>query len=67
MGKEIKICPKCKKPTLKQATNVSGWLDRSVYICKDPSCGYSGRFYIIIDPDELERIDSEEEGKPDGE
>jgi len=47
MGK-IRLCPKCKKPTLKNATNVSGWLAPDLYKCKDDKCGYVGRIYIEL-------------------
>ncbi|MHA1792313.1 MAG: hypothetical protein ACTSVI_06680 [Promethearchaeota archaeon] len=57
--REIMVCPKCKKPTLKQATSVSGWLDAALYICSDPNCGYSGRFYITLDPDEMNKKEDE--------
>lgn len=48
--REMRLCPKCKRPTLVQATSVSGWLDASMFTCKDASCGYTGRFFITIDP-----------------
>ena len=71
--KEIRLCPKCKKPTLVQASNVSGWLDSSSYRCTDDKCGYAGRFFITVDPDELKRRDAEdreekapEDGAKDG-
>jgi len=50
------LCPKCKQPTLKQATNISGWLDSSLYKCTDPDCGYVGRLYITIDPKQFEKM-----------
>ncbi len=51
---DIKICPKCKQPgTLVQASNVSGWLDPDSYRCTDAKCGYVGRFFITVNPDEL--------------
>ncbi|MHA1716075.1 MAG: hypothetical protein ACTSVI_04705 [Promethearchaeota archaeon] len=51
--KRIVLCPSCKKPTLKPATNVSGWLDATLYRCTNPSCNYVGRFYIEVDIDEI--------------
>nr|MDO8085814.1 hypothetical protein [Candidatus Sigynarchaeum springense]MDO8118805.1 hypothetical protein [Candidatus Sigynarchaeota archaeon] len=62
--REIQLCPKCKQPTLHQATNVSGWLDSSSYRCTDPKCGYMGRFFIMVNPDELTR---QEAGNRQGE
>ena len=65
MGK-IRLCPKCKKPTLKNATNVSGWLAPDLFECTDDKCGYVGRIYIEVDPndykleDELD-LDNEED------
>jgi hypothetical protein len=61
---EIMLCPKCKQPTLKQATNISGWLDTSLYKCTYPGCGYVGRLYITINPKDFETKsppDTEEE------
>ena len=48
----IRICPKCKKPTLKNAVNVSGWLAPDMYECT--ACGYIGRFYVEIDSNDYE-------------
>ena len=55
----IRICPKCKEPKLRNAVNVSGWLAPVMYECSN--CGYLGHFYIEIDPDdfELDQIDQE--------
>ena len=67
--KEIQLCPKCKQPTLQQAMNVSGWLDSSSYRCTDPKCGYVGRFFIMVSPDELMKQgagDQEKEAPKDG-
>ncbi len=57
----IKICPKCKKPTLKNALNVSGWLAPDLYECTN--CKYIGSLFLEIDPKDLEEknISSEEE------
>ncbi|NMC04239.1 MAG: hypothetical protein GYA24_03460 [Candidatus Lokiarchaeota archaeon] len=52
---DIQLCPRCKKPTLVQASNVSGWLDSSSYRCTDAKCGYVGRFFITVNPDELKK------------
>lgn len=52
---DIQLCPKCKKPTLVQASNVSGWLDSSSYRCTDAKCGYVGRFFITVNPDDLKK------------
>jgi hypothetical protein len=55
---DIKLCPRCKQPgTLVQASNVSGWLDSSSYRCTDAKCGYVGRFFITVNPDELKKQD----------
>jgi len=48
----IRICPKCKEPKLRNAVNVSGWLAPNMYECTN--CGYSGYFYIEIDPEDFE-------------
>ncbi len=52
MGKirKIRLCPKCKKPTLRNATNVSGWLAPDLFECRDDDCRYVGRVYIEVDP-----------------
>ena len=59
----IRICPKCKKPTLKQAVNVSGWLAPDMFECT--SCNYIGPLLLEIDPKDLkdENITSEENSK----
>lgn len=48
----IRICPKCKEPKLKNAINVSGWLAPDMYSCT--ACGYMGRFYIEVDSEDFE-------------
>ena len=55
----IRICPKCKEPKLRNAVNVSGWLAPNMFECSN--CGYLGHFFIEIDPDdfELEQVDQE--------
>ena len=50
----IRICPKCKKPTLKPAMNVSGWLAPDLFECKDKDCNYIGRFYIEVDSEDYQ-------------
>ena len=47
---EIQLCPKCMKPTLRSAFNVSGWLSNPVYKCTN--CGYQGAFYFVYDSEE---------------
>ena len=47
----IRICPKCKKPTLKNAVNVSGWLAPNMFECT--SCNYVGPLFLEIDPKDL--------------
>lgn len=49
---EIQLCPKCMKPTLRSAFNVSGWLSNPMYKCSDPNCAYIGAFYFVYDSDE---------------
>ncbi|MFX1410277.1 MAG: hypothetical protein ACFFA6_07985 [Promethearchaeota archaeon] len=48
----IRICPNCKKPKLKNAVNVSGWLGADFFECTN--CGYTGRFYIEVDSEDFE-------------
>jgi hypothetical protein len=55
----IRICPKCKKPTLKTAINVSGGLAPNLYECKDKKCGYIGGFFIEVDSEDY-KLDSED-------
>ncbi len=43
----IRICPNCKKPKLKSAVNVSGWLGAEFFVCTN--CFYTGIFYIVVD------------------
>ncbi|MEJ2251706.1 MAG: hypothetical protein P8Y70_09900 [Candidatus Lokiarchaeota archaeon] len=59
MGK-IRICPRCKQPTLKQAVNVSGWLAPDFFECT--KCNYRGPLYLEIDPKDykLENADAED-------
>ena len=53
----IRICPKCKEPSLKSAVNVSGWLAPNMMECT--KCGYIGYFYIEIDPEDFQ-LDQED-------
>lgn len=53
---KIRLCPKCKKPTLRPALNVSGWLAPDMYECKN--CDYTGRFHIIVDSEDY-KLDNE--------
>jgi hypothetical protein len=46
----VKLCPKCLKPTLKQAYNVSGFISQAQYYCTE--CHYTGNLYLEIDPEE---------------
>ena len=54
---KIKLCPKCKRPKLKSAMNVSGWLAPDLYECTN--CKYTGALYIETTPEELERLQNE--------
>ena len=49
---KIRICPKCKEATLKNAVNVSGWLAPDMFECT--TCGYTGRFYVEVDSNDFE-------------
>jgi len=63
----IRICPKCKKPKLKPATNVSGWLAPQMFECTE--CDYIGSFFLEIDPDDykLTEENDKKENKEDNE
>jgi len=50
---KIMLCPKCKKPTLRNATNVSGWLAPDLYECNNQDCNYIGRVYIEVDSNDF--------------
>ena len=52
---KIRLCPKCKKPTLRPAVNVSGWLAPDMFECKE--CNYTGRFHIIVDSNDYKLND----------
>jgi len=49
---KIRLCPKCKKPKLKSAMNVSGWLAPGMYECRE--CGYVGSLFIEVDSRDFE-------------
>ncbi|MFX1365538.1 MAG: hypothetical protein ACFFCE_06055 [Promethearchaeota archaeon] len=55
----IRICPRCKKPTLRNAINVAGGIAPNLYECKDSKCGYIGRFFIEVDSEDYQ-LDPEE-------
>ncbi len=63
--KKIRICPKCKKPTLRPASYVSGWLTPEKYQCIE--CGYVGQIYLEVEPEKykeyLENYRDLEEGE----
>jgi hypothetical protein len=48
----IRLCPKCKKPTLKNAVNVSGWLAPDMFECT--SCKYIGPLFLEIDSNDYQ-------------
>ena len=55
----IRICPKCKKPTLKSAYNVmSGWGSSPKLVCSE--CDYLGFFYLEIDSEHYKIEDKNE-------
>ncbi len=49
----IRLCPKCRKPSLRNAINVSGWLAPDMFECSDSKCGYVGSIYIEVDPNDF--------------
>ncbi|MHA1273644.1 MAG: hypothetical protein ACTSVV_07470 [Promethearchaeota archaeon] len=55
---KIKLCPKCREPSLKSALNVSGWLAPDLFECT--KCGYVGQLYIEIDTEEFVKNDENE-------
>jgi len=59
----IRICPKCKKPTLKNAVNVSGWLAPNMFECT--SCNYVGPLFLEIDPKDFKEENFSFEEDPD--
>jgi len=56
---KIRICPKCRKPKLREATNIGGWLAPDMFECLE--CGYVGSFYIEIDPNDYQVDNSSDE------
>jgi hypothetical protein len=50
---KIRICPFCKKPTLRPADSISGWMTADIFACTN--CGYRGHLCIEVDPEEFER------------
>jgi len=61
--KMIRICPMCKKPTLRPADSISGWMTAPILLCSD--CGYRGIVYLEVDADEFERFQREESREPE--
>jgi uncharacterized protein YbaR (Trm112 family) len=57
---EIMLCPKCRQPSLKQASNISGWMTQPMYHCQNKQCGYQGSLYVTIDPADLNKINAED-------
>ena len=56
----IRICPRCRKATLKNAVNVSGWLAPNMFECT--SCRYIGPLYLDIDPEDFKDENASSEG-----
>ena len=56
---KLRICPKCKRPKLKSALNVSGWLSPNYFECRN--CGYLGSLYLEIYPDDIQTEIQEKE------
>ena len=52
---KIRLCPKCRKPTLRNATNVSGWLTPQLFQCT--KCDNIGYFHLEIDPNDYKIVD----------
>jgi ribosomal protein L37AE/L43A len=64
MGKKkkmLRICPKCKKPSLRRATNVSGWLAPEQYKCT--KCNYVGALYLEVEKEDYEKFLEEQKNK----
>lgn len=55
---KIKLCPKCRKSKLRNATNVSGWLAPDMYECTE--CKYIGYLYLEVDSNDFEASDEQE-------
>jgi len=62
---EIMLCPKCQRPTLKQAFNTSGWLSQTTYQCKNNDCRYVGAVYLSVKASEIEKMNSEKRDNPE--
>ncbi|WXG43540.1 MAG: hypothetical protein WED04_05785 [Promethearchaeati archaeon SRVP18_Atabeyarchaeia-1] len=52
--RKIRVCPFCKKPTLRVADSISGWMTADIYRCD--TCGYRGPVFIEVDLDEFEKM-----------
>ncbi len=50
--KIIRLCPRCKKPMPRPAFSVSGWFAPDEFSCNN--CGYTGHFFIEVDPNEVD-------------
>ena len=59
MPKNVRICPKCRSAKVRHLSNVSGWLAPGMYECLE--CGHNGRFFVLVDLDELKRMKAEKE------
>ncbi len=57
----IRVCPKCHRPTLKHAHNLSGFMLPDKFECTSPGCHYVGVIYLEISPEELEEMQAAEE------
>ena len=59
----IRLCPKCKKPALKNAINVSAWLAPDMFECTE--CDYVGPLCLEVDPHDYilgeEEVNKEQE------
>ncbi|MFX1236481.1 MAG: hypothetical protein ACFFAS_02435 [Promethearchaeota archaeon] len=58
---KIRLCPKCLKPALRPATNVSGWLAPDLFECRE--CLYIGKFYVIVDSEDYDLSEKNEKEK----
>ncbi|MBS7610356.1 hypothetical protein KEJ19_07365 [Candidatus Bathyarchaeota archaeon] len=46
-GKQgLKLCPKCKKPSIKPSSTFNGWLIPEEYVCLE--CGYRGPIVLEV-------------------
>ena len=62
---KIRLCPKCRKPTLRNATNVSGWLAPEMFECSDEKCGYIGYVSFEVDTEDFKADDDDKNIKDD--